>query len=115
MNRLLPGFESKQRIELLLSLTRINSPAVVAALTLHYSSALPAERAAARHHIALSNFMRGQIRLERVAATIESIKELDWEKHLAKLAAANARIVELEIQLASYQLTDSGVQQEQPA
>lgn len=119
MNRLLPGFESKQRIELLLSLTRITSPEVVAALTLHYSSALPAERAAARHHIALSNFMRGQTRLERVAATIESIKELDWEKHLAKLAAAKARIAQLETQLetqlASYQLTDPGVQQEQPA
>lgn len=51
MNYLLPGFESKRRIELLLSLTRISSPYVIAALTLHYTSALPAERAAARHGI----------------------------------------------------------------
>ncbi|MCS6177756.1 hypothetical protein [Shewanella baltica] len=80
MNHLLPGFESKQRIELLLSLTRISSPEVIAALTLHYTSALPAERAAARHGIELSNFMRGQKKLEQIAATVEAIKAIDWAK-----------------------------------
>ncbi|MEM6230697.1 hypothetical protein [Shewanella scandinavica] len=80
MNHLLPGFESKQRVELLLSLTRISSPEVIAALTLHYTSALPAERAAARHGIELSNFMRGQKKLEQIAATVEAIKAIDWAK-----------------------------------
>ncbi|MGL6124627.1 MAG: hypothetical protein ACRC1W_16890 [Shewanella sp.] len=101
MNHLLPGFESKQRVTLLLSLTRISSPEVIAALTLHYTSALPAERAAARHGIELSNFMRGQKKLEQIAATVEAIKAIDWEKHLAKFSAANARIVELEQQLSA--------------
>ncbi|MFB2653842.1 hypothetical protein [Shewanella seohaensis] len=80
MNYLLPGFESKQRIELLLSLTRISSPDVIAALTLHYTSALPAERAAARHGIEVSNFMRGQKKLEQIAAKVEAIKAIDWAK-----------------------------------
>lgn len=80
MNYLLPGFESKRRIELLLSLTRISSPDVIAALTLHYTSALPAERAAARHGIEVSNFMHGQKKLEQIAATVEAIKAIDWAK-----------------------------------
>ncbi|NMD52698.1 hypothetical protein HG547_13865 [Shewanella sp. DNRA4] len=80
MNYLLPGFESKRRIELLLSLTRISSPEVIAALTLHYTSALPAERAAARHGIEVSNFMRGQKKLEQIAATVEAIKAIYWAK-----------------------------------
>ncbi|QYK07600.1 hypothetical protein [Shewanella mangrovisoli] len=80
MNYLLPGFESKRRIELLLSLTRISSPDVIAALTLHYTSALPAERAAARHGIEVSNFVRGQKKLEQIAAKVEAIKAIDWAK-----------------------------------
>ncbi|MBU1477721.1 MAG: hypothetical protein KJ694_10145 [Gammaproteobacteria bacterium] len=80
MNDLLPGFESQERVALLLSLTRISSPEVIAALTLHYTSALPAERAAARHGIELSNFMRGQKKLEQIAATVEAIKAIDWAK-----------------------------------
>lgn len=80
MYYLLPGFESKRRIELLLSLTRISSPDVIAALTLHYTSALPAERAAARHGIEVSNFMRGQKKLEQIAAKVEAIKAIDWAK-----------------------------------
>ncbi|MDI5830655.1 hypothetical protein [Shewanella xiamenensis] len=51
--------------------------------------------------------MRAQTTLNSIMGVIEAIKELDWEKHLTKLAAANARIAELEKQLASYQLTDS--------
>ncbi|WP_346345251.1 hypothetical protein [Shewanella sp. NKUCC06_TVS] len=52
----------------------------IGALTLHYTSALPAERAAARHGIELSNFMRGQKKLEQIAATVEAIKAIDWVK-----------------------------------
>ncbi|WP_240129201.1 hypothetical protein [Shewanella cutis] len=58
--------------------------------------------------------MRGQERLEEVAAIIESIKELDWEKHLAKLAAANARITELEqlVSRAANYLYEIGMNEE---
>lgn len=80
MNRLLPGFESAKRLDLLLSLTKISSPEVIAALKLHYTTALPTERAAARLGIESSNFNRGQKRLEEVAAIVEAIKEIDWDK-----------------------------------
>ncbi|ABX50566.1 hypothetical protein ACRN94_19810 [Shewanella baltica] len=89
MNHLLPGFESQERVALLLSLTRISSPEVIAALTLHYTSALPAERAAARHGIELSNFMRGQKKLEQIAATVEAIKAIDWAKLQSKPLQSN--------------------------
>jgi hypothetical protein len=80
MKYLLPGFEAKKRLELLLSLTRIRSKDVIAALMDHYTTSLPAEQAAAEHNIALSNLVRNQKRLEAVAATVESIKVIDWAK-----------------------------------
>jgi len=110
MNLLIPGFESPKRIELMLSLTKISSENLINALMLHYTVTYLESapwRAAIRHDVQLSNFVRGQERLEEVAAIVEKIKELDWEKHLAKLSTATARIAELEKQLASYQLTDS--------
>ncbi len=114
MNLLIAGFESPKRIELMLSLTKISSDNLIKALMLHYTVTYLESapwRAVIKHDVQLSNFVRGQERLEEVAATIEAIKEIDWEKHLAKLAAANARIAQLETQLetqlASYQLTDS--------
>lgn len=99
MNLLIPGFESPERIELMLSLTKISSENLINALMLHYTVTYLESapwRAAIRHNVQLSNFVRGQERLEEVAAIVEKIKELDWEKYLAKLAAANARITELE-------------------
>ncbi|WP_259474710.1 hypothetical protein [Shewanella xiamenensis] len=93
---LLAGSEPERKIDLLLSLTRITSEPTIAALKLHYTTGLDAERCAARHRIELSNLMRAQTTLNSIMGVIEAIKELDWEKHLAKLAAANARIAELE-------------------
>ncbi|WP_240129200.1 hypothetical protein [Shewanella cutis] len=37
MNLLIPGFESPKRIELMLSLTKINSENLINALMLHYT------------------------------------------------------------------------------
>jgi hypothetical protein len=111
MNYLLPGFESAKRLTLILSLTRISSPDVISALTLHYTTTLPVELAAARHKIVLSNLVRNQKKLEKVAATIESIKAIDWEKYLAKLSAAEDRVIELEslIEQASSYLNAIGM------
>jgi len=104
---LLAGSEPERKLDLLLSLTRITSEPTIAALKLHYTTGLAEERCAARHFIELSNLMRAQNTLNSTMSVVEAIKEIDWEKHLAKLAAANARIAELEKTLASYQLTDS--------
>lgn len=100
---LLAGSEPEPKLDLLLSLTRITSEPTIAALKLHYTTGLDPERCAARHFIELSNLMRALNTLNSIMGVIEEIKELDWEKHLAKLAAANARIAQLETQLASYQ------------
>ncbi|WP_374978397.1 hypothetical protein [Shewanella sp. LC2] len=104
---LLAGSEPERKLDLLISLTRITSEPTIAALKLHYTTGLDPERCAARHFIELSNLMRAQNTLNSTMGVVEAIKEIDWEKHLAKLAAANARIAELEKTLASYQLTDS--------
>ncbi|MCS6204012.1 hypothetical protein G3447_04345 [Shewanella baltica] len=108
---LLAGSESERKLDLLLSLTRITSEPTIAAIKLHYTTGLEPERCAARHFIELSNLMRAQTTLNNTMGVVEAIKEIDWEKHQAKLAAANARIAQLETQLetqlASYQLTDS--------
>ncbi|MGI2121955.1 hypothetical protein ACRN9J_07145 [Shewanella baltica] len=96
MLHLLAGSESERKLDLLLSLTRITSEPTIAALKLHYTTALEPERCAARHFIELSNLMRAQTTLNNTMGVVEAIKEIDWEKHLAKLAAANVRIVELE-------------------
>ncbi|MCT8866270.1 hypothetical protein K5M78_02515 [Shewanella xiamenensis] len=93
---LLAGSEPERKLDLLLSLTRITSEPTIAALKLHYTTGLAEERCAARHFIELSNLNRAQSTLNSTMGVIEAIKELDWEKHLDKLAAANARITELE-------------------
>lgn len=111
---LLAGSEPERKIDLLLSLTRITSEPTIAALKLHYTTGLDPERCAARYFIELSNLMRAQNTFNSTMGVVEAIKEIDWEKHLAKLAAANVRIAQLETQLASYQLTDS-IPQEQVA
>jgi|GEM_PF-621941 len=93
---LLAGSESERKLDLLLSLTRITSEPTIAAIKLHYTTGLEPERCAASHFIELSNLMRATTTLNNTMGVIEAIKEIDWEKHLAKLASANVRIVELE-------------------
>lgn len=117
MNLLIPGFESPERIKLMLSLTKISSENLINELMLHYTVTYLESapwRAAIRHNVQLSNFVRGQERLEEVAAIVEKIKELDWEKHLAKLATANARIAELEqlVSRAANYLYEIGMNEE---
>lgn len=58
--------------------------------------------------------MRAQTTLNSIMGVIEAIKELDWEKHLAKLAAANARITKLEqlVSRAANYLYEIGMNEE---
>ncbi|WP_249553757.1 hypothetical protein [Shewanella sp. 10B] len=111
---LLAGCEPEPKLDLLLSLTRITSEPTIAALKLHYTTGLDAERCAARHRIELSNLMRAQTTLNSIMGVIEAIKELDWEKHLAKLATANTRITELEqlVSRAANYLYEIGMNEE---
>ena len=111
---LLAGSEPDRKLDLLLSLTRITSEPTIAALKLHFTTGLDAERCAARHFIELSNLTRAQTTLNSTMGIVEAIKELDWEKHLAKLAAANARITELEqlVSRAANYLYEIGMNEE---
>jgi hypothetical protein len=83
MRYLIQGGEDAERLELIISLTKITSESVQQALIDHFKkgSGLAAETAAAVNGVKLSNFMRSINRLEEVAGTIERIKEIDW-RHL---------------------------------
>ncbi|MGE6647976.1 hypothetical protein ACQKE0_01705 [Shewanella colwelliana] len=89
MNYLLPGQEPLTRMQLLIDLTKMSSQPQIQALIQHYVNGLPAERAAARHGIELSNFVRAQIRIEAVASIVEQIKEIDWQKLNANIKRAS--------------------------
>lgn len=78
MNYLLPGGESEQRLELLLSLTGLRSKPVIAALREIYVNGLLPERAAARFGLKKTNLCRDQGKLEAVADTLEALKEIDY-------------------------------------
>ena len=77
MNYLLPGGESLERMQLLLSLSQITSEDKIAALTEHYVNGLPIGRAAARFGTDKGNLSKAQSTLESITATVELIKELD--------------------------------------
>lgn len=99
MNHLIQGGESAERFKLLLSLTKIKEP-ISSALFDYYVKGVSSGNAAQLRGIKHSNVSRGMESLEERAAIVEAIKQLDWEKHIAKLNQANARIAELEALLA---------------
>jgi hypothetical protein len=86
MNYLLAGSEPAARVELLLSLTRINSEDVKAALRDHLVKGVSDSNAIAIHGITKSNFSRALKRLNEVAAIVEQIKDIDWEKFKSQAA-----------------------------
>ena len=79
MKYLLPGMESKERINLFLELTSIRSPETISALMAHFVDGLKAPRAAARYGIALQNFHRAASRLNNASHIVEKIKDIDWK------------------------------------
>ncbi|MCG9964581.1 hypothetical protein [Shewanella cutis] len=99
MNLLIQGGESAERFKLLLSLTKIKEP-ISSALFDYYVKGVSSGNAAELRGIKHGNVSRGMESLEERAAIVEAIKQLDWEKHIAKLNQANARIAELEALLA---------------
>lgn len=79
MKYLTQGGESLIRFKLLLSLTKISSQPVQAALADYLCKGFGDTAAAAMNGVALSNFNRALATLNQVAATIERIKEHDWQ------------------------------------
>lgn len=77
MKYLFIGSQSEQRFELLLSLTRINSDDVVAALYDHLVKGATESSAAIINGISMSNFNRAFKKLNDVAEAVERIKEID--------------------------------------
>jgi hypothetical protein len=86
MNYLLAGSEPAKRVELLLSLTRIDSEDVKDALRDHLVKGMNDANAIAIHGINKSNFSRALSRLNEVAGVVEQIKDIDWEKFKSKAA-----------------------------
>ncbi|MEO3684059.1 PapB/FocB family fimbrial expression transcriptional regulator [Shewanella vesiculosa] len=80
MKYLIQGGESAERLQLLLQLTNIESPDVVAASQDHFVAGHKDTVAAIRNNVKKSNLSRAIARLEQVAFTVEQIKELDWQK-----------------------------------
>jgi hypothetical protein len=80
MKYLIQGGESAERLQLLLQLTNIESPDVVATLNDHFVTGHQDTVAAIRNNVKKSNLSRAIARLEQVAFTVEQIKEIDWAK-----------------------------------
>lgn len=80
MRYITQGSESPERYELLISLTRISSEDIKAALKDYLVTGLADATAAAVNGVPLSNFTRALKTLNDTAATVEKIKELDWAR-----------------------------------
>jgi hypothetical protein len=80
MKCLIQGCEPAEHLLLLLQLTNIESPDIVAALHDHFVAGHQDAVAAIRNSIKKSNLSRAIARLEQVAFTVEQIKEIDWAK-----------------------------------
>ena len=80
MKILLQGCETEKRFNLILSLTSIRSIPIIKALRQHYVDGLATELISALG-VDMGNFTRADKTINAVAATIESIKEIDWVKH----------------------------------
>tara|TARA_R110001583_G_scaffold92644_1_gene235311 strand:+ start:25 stop:288 length:264 start_codon:yes stop_codon:yes gene_type:complete len=80
MKYLIQGREPAERLQLLLQLTNIESPDIVATLNDHFVIGHQDTVAAIRNNVKKSNLSRAIARLEQVAFTVEQIKELDWQK-----------------------------------
>lgn len=80
MNYLSQGLETEERFQLLLSLTKIRSDSQVNALRMYLVDGLSFSLSVSLNEITEPNFQRAMNRLEKVAGTIEKIKEIDWTK-----------------------------------
>lgn len=100
MKYLLQGGESEKRFQHILSLTQITSDPIRDALYDYYVTGHSESVAAARNGVKKGNLSRNKDIMEEKAATVEAVKDIDWEKHRDALAAALKRIEELEALLS---------------
>ena len=89
MRILVQGLESKERVELLLQLTRIDSENIQSALVAHLCKGHKEDDAAMLNDVPRQNFNRAMKRLNRVAEIIEQIKELDVGSSKLQLKPTN--------------------------
>lgn len=78
MKYLAQGLESDERLSLLISLTNIRSDSIKFALNDFLVKGINYHLSAALHDVPEPNLARALTRLETVAATIEKIKDIDW-------------------------------------
>lgn len=82
MKMLLRGAESPERIKLMLKMTGIRSPGIVAAICSHLCSGMRETSAAIKHGVEQQNLNRALKRLNSFAKDYEELKALDI-KHLS--------------------------------
>lgn len=73
------GSETRERMELLLKLTKITSENMISAIIDHYVNGLRQEHAALLNGIKQQNLNRTVKRLNELAGVVEQIKEIDWK------------------------------------
>lgn len=80
MKYLIQGGESTERLQLLLRFTKIESVAIISALTDHFVVGHQDTVAAIKNKVKKSNLSRAINTLEEVAHNAEMLKEHDWVK-----------------------------------
>jgi hypothetical protein len=77
MNYLLSGYESHERFNLLMKLTKIKSEDVIEALREHLVRGSDEKFSYELNSVSQSNFNRAIVRLNEVVCIVERIKEID--------------------------------------
>ncbi len=77
MDYLIQGGESSERINLLLSLTKISSDNIKQSLTDYYCQGVNDDLASLVNDVKKPNFVRAKKQLNKIAGIVEEIKELD--------------------------------------
>ncbi len=80
MKYLLSGGESERRVDLLISLTKMDSENTISAIHDHLVKGYKDTDAAHLNDVKLPNFNRAMTRLNNVASIVEKIKNEDWAK-----------------------------------
>ena len=75
---LVRGLERQDRVELLISLTRMSSETQKQAIIDHLVKGRSDTEAAFLNDVSQSNFNRAISRLNEIAGIVEKIKEIDW-------------------------------------
>lgn len=77
---MLKGNESPEKVQLVISLTKINSEAQIKALHRYFVDGLNADACAGIEGVTASNFQRAIDKVNEKDAIVEKIKEIDWAR-----------------------------------